>query len=209
MRTEELIAQLAGVAEPVRPLPPPWLRAIAWSAVALLSTAAGVAVFGGRSDVAIAVGQPQFVWITAIVLATTAFAVTAALVLAIPGAERSPIQRGSTLVLAGVWALMLAYAIVRAGHGFTGVSDWYVCFIRITGMALVPLVILFGMLRRSAPLRLAWASGLSMMAAAAAGAVAIQFICPLNDPGHALLGHFGPVLVFGSVGAAAARRLLK
>jgi hypothetical protein len=40
------------------------------------------------------------------------------------------------------------------------------------------------------------------------GADGRQF-CPLSDPGHTLLGHFGAVMVFGSVGAVAARRLLK
>lgn len=209
MRTEELIAQLAGLAEPVRPLPPPWLRAIAWSGAAILSAAAGVAIFGVRSDIAIVIRQPEFVWLAVVVLATAAFAVTAALVLAVPGAERSPILRGSTLLLAGLWAVMLVDAIVRTGHGFAAVADWYVCFVRVTGMALVPAVLLFGMLRRAAPLRIAWTSGLATMSATAVGAVAIQFICPLSDPGHALLGHFGPLIVFGSVGAAAARRLLK
>ena len=209
MKTEELIAQLAGVAEPVRPLQPPWFRAIAWSGIAILSAAAGIAVFGVRSDIATAIREPEFVWIALVVLATAVFALMAALVLAIPGAERSPILRGSTLLLAGLWAVMLLDAIVRTGHGFAAVSDWYVCFVRVTGMALVPAALLFGMLRRATPLRFAWTSGLATMSATAVGAVAIQFICPLSDPGHALLGHFGPVMVFGSVGAVAARRLLK
>ena len=209
MKTEELIAQLAGVAEPVRPLPPPWLRAIAWSAVAVFSSTVGIAVFGVRSDIATAIREQQFVWTALVVMATAVCAVMAALVLAIPGAERSPILRGSTLLLGGLWAVMLVDAIVRTGHGFAAVSDWYVCFVRVTGMALVPTALLFGMLRRAAPLRFAWTSGLAAMSATAVGAVAIQFICPLSDPGHALLGHFGPVMVFGSVGVLAARRLLK
>ena len=43
----------------------------------------------------------------------------------------------------------------------------------------------------------------------ATGALAIQLICPLDDAAHALLGHLGPVLVIGALGAVAARHLLK
>jgi hypothetical protein len=47
-----------------------------------------------------------------------------------------------------------------------------------------------------------------MAAAMAAGAFAIQFICPLDDAGHALFGHFAPVVAVALLGAVAAHKLV-
>jgi hypothetical protein len=136
-------------------------------------------------------------------------AAAGALVLAIPGAERSPALRGTTVALVALWAILLVVAVIHAGHGLAAVADWPVCFLRVLAIGSVPAVVLIRMLRRAAPLRQAWASGLATIAAIATGALAIQFICPLSDPGHALLGHFGPVVAIGGLAAAAARRLLR
>jgi len=64
------------------------------------------------------------------------------------------------------------------------------------------------MLRRAAPLRHGWTAALAMAAPAAAGAFAIQFICPLGDAAHALFGHFAPVVAAAVLGAAAAHSIL-
>jgi hypothetical protein len=209
MRTEELIADLASRAAPVRPLPSPGIRALAWGAVAIASAAAGVVVFGARPDVMAHASQSGFLWTGALALLTTAVAVVASLVLAIPGAERTLVLRATTLALLGVWLVTVIAAITRAGQGFAGVSHWYVCFIRVMAIGLVPAAVLVGMLRRAAPLSLAWTAALALTAAMATGALAIQLICPLDDAAHALLGHLGPVLAIGALGAVAARRLLK
>jgi hypothetical protein len=42
----------------------------------------------------------------------------------------------------------------------------------------------------------------------AVAAGAIQFICPSADPAHAMLGHFGPVVLLGAIAALTARKLL-
>ena len=92
-------------------------------------------------------------------------------------------------------------------HGLSGVSDWYVCAIRVAAIGLVPAVVLVAMVRRAAPLRLEWTGALALAGAAAVGSLAIQFICPVDDAGHALLGHLGPVLALAAAGAAAASSL--
>jgi hypothetical protein len=208
MRTEDLIADLASRAAPVRPLASPGIRALGWLGIAIVSGAAGLVVFGPRPGLDSLVTQPGFLWTAAIALATAVFAVIAALVLAIPGAERSPLLRGTTVAILALWAVTLATAIVRADHGFSGVSHWYICFVRVVAIGLVPAGAVIVMLRRAAALRPGWTGALAMAAAAAAGALAIQFICPLDDPGHALLGHFGPVVAVGAFGALSAHALL-
>lgn len=207
MRTEDLIADLASRATPVRPLPSPGIRVLAWSAVAMICAVVGTIVFGTRADLGAQMREPAFVLVGLVAFATSALAALASLVLAIPGAERSPALRSSTVAVVVLWAVILVAAIVRAGHGFAGAADWPICFVRVVAIALVPAGVLFGMLRRSAPLRLGWTSALAAAAAIAAAAIAIQFICPLNDPAHALLGHLGPVLALGALAAWGSQRL--
>lgn len=208
MKTDELIAQLANAAAPVKPLPSPAVLALMWAAVALVCAEAGVVIFGARPDFRDVLSHPRFGWQFMAAIATAAVAAWAALVLAIPGAERSPALRGSSVTLGALWALMLIVFVVQAGDGFAGASDWPICFIRVIAIGLVPGIVLVNMLRRAAPLRLTWTSALAAAAAMAAGAVAVQIVCPLDDAAHALLGHFGPVAAIAVLGAATARRLL-
>ncbi len=209
MNTEELIARLASEAAPFRPLPRPAVRWAGWSAVAIASGAAGVAVFGVRPHLADVVVRPEFVSTAIVALAASALAAGSSLVLAIPGAERTPVARRAVAGLMIVWGAILAAAIVSAGHGFSRASDWPICFIRVIAIGSIPALVLFGMIRRAAPLRLSWTSALATVAATSLAALTIQFVCPIDDAAHALLGHFGPVVVLGAIGAWAARTLLK
>ncbi len=209
MKTEDLIADLVSRVEPVRPLPPPGVRLFQWSLVAALSAAAGIVVFGVKPDLGDVLRGPQFAVTGFLAIATAILAAAAALVLAIPGAERSPAMRGGTVSLVGLWLTTLVMAIVRDDQGFTADSPWPVCFIKAAAIGVPSAVVLFAMLRQAASLRLAWTSGLAVAAAVAIGAVAVQIICPINDPAHALLGHTGPVVVLGCAGAGLARRLLR
>ena len=209
MKTDELIAHLASRAAPVQPLSSPAVRALAWSAVAVASAAAGIVIFGARPDLGVVLSEPTFMWPLVAAGVTAAVAAGASLVLAVPGSERSPALRGSSVTLGALWALMLVVFVIRAGHGFAGASHWPICFIRAIAVGLAPGIVLFGMLRRAAPLRITWTSALAATAAIAAGAMAAQISCPIDDAAHALLGHFGPVLVLGLLGAATARRMLR
>jgi hypothetical protein len=209
MRTEHLIADLASRAAPVRPLSSPRMRGLAWSALAIASAAVGVTVYGVRPNLRAALGEAHFVWTAVFALATSTLAVAASLVLAVPGAERSPALRGSAATVVGLWAVTLAGSLVNAGHGFAGAAGWSTCFARVIMMGLVPGVVLLAMLRRAAPLRLAWTGALAATAAMGVGAMGINLICNQTDSGHVLLGHFGPVLALGCIGAVIARSWLK
>lgn len=54
MRTDELIVQLARAASPIRPLPPPGVRAMRWVAAALFVMAVAIVLVGPRADLAAA-----------------------------------------------------------------------------------------------------------------------------------------------------------
>lgn len=209
MKTDELIAHLASRAAPVQPLPSPAVRILVWSSVAVACAAAGIVIFGARPDLVVVLSEPTFMWPLIAAIVTAGVAASASLVLAVPGAERSPALRGSSLTLGALWALMLVVFLVRAGHGFAGADHWPICFIRAIAVGLAPGIVLFAMLRRAAPLRITWTSALAATAAVAAGAIAAQISCPIDDAAHALLGHFGPVLALGLLGAASAQRMFR
>jgi hypothetical protein len=206
MRTDDLIADLAGRVTPVRPLPAPGIRALAWFVVASACAGAGVAVFGARPNVDSLLTELDFLLAGILALGTTLLGALAALILSIPGAERTPALRAATIGVVALWVVMLGSSVALAGKGFSGISHWYVCFIRVMAIGLIPAMVIVVMLRRAMPLRTGWVSALAMLGAAAIGAFAIQFICPLTDAGHALVGHLGPVVVAGLAGAAMGTR---
>jgi hypothetical protein len=82
------------------------------------------------------------------------------------------------------------------------------CILEIAGFCVLAGWPLFAMLRRAAPLRRSWSGALAALAAASLCAAATQFICPIDDPAHHLVGHFIPVMLLCGAGALAGRRLL-
>ena len=130
MRTEQLIADLASRATPVRPLASPVVRFAGWSAAATASAGLGLAVFGPRHGLEQVIAQPVFVTTAVLAIVTAALAATAALILAIPGAERSPCcacwrsrcwRRGER------WD----WPVSRVPEDLPPIHDWYICVVRV------------------------------------------------------------------------------
>lgn len=211
MRTEDLIADLAGRVTPVRRLASPAKRAAGWFVLAVVVSVAGVAYFGARRDVTVRLTQLDYLWTALLALTTSALAVVATLVLSVPGAERTPFLRRLTVGLLSVWAVTMVWAVVEAGRGlpFTTDRHWPVCFTRVVLVSLVPALALYVMARRAAPLRLGWTAAFAGAAAASMAALVVQLACPLDDAGHAFLGHFVPVVVIVGLGVAARRVLAR
>jgi hypothetical protein len=209
MRTDDLIADLAGRATPVRPLPPPFMRASGWLVLAAACAAAGVMVFGARADVMVRLTQPDYLSIAVLAASLSAIAAAVSLLLAIPGAERRPLLRMTALAIFGVWTAASAWGVLRAGRGLPVVADphWPVCFGRVALVALLPAVVLFVMARRGTPLRPGWTAAMAAVAAASAAALAVQLACPLDDAGHAFLGHLVPVMAMAATGITLRRTL--
>jgi hypothetical protein len=211
VRTDDLIVELARAARPIRPLPPPSVRLAQWTAALVPLTALCVIVIGPRRDVWHAIHQLTFIGTAAATLVTALLAAAAAFVLSVPGAERSPAQRVMPLAAGCLWALMLAVGLTASGdpvRRLLALPFHWLCLIEIAGLGLVPGSALFAMLRRAAPLRRTWSAALATLAAVAFGAAATQFLCPIDDPAHLLVGHVLPVAFLAIGGAIAGRRAL-
>lgn len=211
MRTDELIVELARSAGPVRPLPSPSIRLARWTAITTPLIALAVVVIGPRADVVTAMSQPAFLAIALATIGTALLSAASALVLAIPGAERSPWQRVAPLIAGSAWVLALVYLLTVEAAAIARVLRWpfhWACLIEIVGLGLMPGWALFAMLRRAAPLQRAWSGALATLAAVAISAAATQFICPVDDPAHQFVGHLLPVVVLSMLGAIAGQRFL-
>jgi hypothetical protein len=211
MRTDELIVSLARSARPVVPIDSPSIRLARWTlGTALVMTLAVIAI-GPRTNVLIAAAQPVFLGLAIVTVCTALLSAASALTLAIPGAERSPWQRVLPLVAGSAWILALVYLLSVEGAAMARLLQWPVhvaCLLEIAGLGVMPGWALFAMLRRAAPLQRAWSGALATLAAVALSAAATQFICPIDDPAHHLVGHVLPVIVLSMLGAIAGLRCL-
>ena len=155
--------------------------------------------------------QPAFLGLALATLGTALLSAAGAFVLSVPGAERSPLQRVLPLVAGGAVGASARRLVDDRGDPVRRVLALpfhWACLIEIAGLSVVPGWALFAMLRRAAPLRRAWSAALATLAAVALGAAATQFICPLDDPAHQLVGHVLPVAFLSVWGAIVGRRWL-
>lgn len=211
MRTDDLIIALARSAGPVTPVARPSARLLRWAVATTLLMMIAVFTIGPRADVRTAISQTTFAALVALTIGTALSAAASALVLSIPGAERSAWQRGLPLLAGGGWTLALAGLLVLEGAAIERLLEFPVhltCVIEIAGLSLTPGWALFRMLRGAAPLERAWAGALAALAAAAFAALATQFICPIDDQAHHLVGHVLPVALLAATGAMAGQRYL-
>jgi hypothetical protein len=211
VRTEDLIVQLARAAGPVPPLANPLVRLARWTATVVPLLALAVLLAGPRADVLTAIRQPSFIALAVVTFATALLSAAGAFVLSVPGAERSPVHRTIPLLAAGTWALWSIARLIEGGdpvRSLLSLPIHSLCVIEIAGLGVIPGWALFSMLRRAAPLRLAWSAALATLAAGALGAAATQILCPLDDPAHHLVGHLLPVMLFAGAGTIAGRRSL-
>ena len=129
----------------------------------------------------------------------------------VPGAERSASQHWLPIGAGVMWAGLLIGALLDGDAPISRLTAFpfhAACAIEIAGLSIVPGLLLFFMVRRAAPLRLGWSATLAALASVALAATATQIICPIDDPAHHLVAHFGPaVLMVAFGGAFAAPRL--
>ena len=208
MKTDELIVELTRSLEPVERLRSPLVRLTRWAMVSLSVAALGVLAIGPRADISTAIRQPSFAVLGLMALVTAIGAAASALVLSIPGGERTPAQRGVPLLVGTVWVLTLVAMLNADGAAWTRLLALPVhaaCLVEIAGFAVVPAWGLFAMIRHAAPLSLTWTAVLAALAAASIGVAATQIVCPVDDSAHHLVGHLAPMALL-TLGIAAARR---
>ena len=207
MRTDELIVKLARAARPIKPLPPPGVRAARWLTAALLVMMVAIAVTGARADLAASLAQPIFLASLAALLLTLASGASAAFVLSVPGAERSPAQHVLPVLTVATWLAIwfVAWSTADVPIGRRTAAIHSACALLIAASAVTAGWLLFAMIARAAPLRPLWTAAVAGLASMAAGAVVAQLFCPLDDERHQLVGHVLVGLMVAGAGLLAGR----
>ena len=211
MRTDELIVELARGVRPVRPLAAPMTRLARWTLAVVPVAALGALLIGLRADLQTVVDQPAFLALAAVALVMALSSAAGAFLLSVPGAERSPLMRVVPIVAGLAWAAVWIAQLAGGSDPVARVLAMPVhvsCVLEIAGFGLLAGWPLVTMLRRAAPLQRDWSAALASLAAAALGATATHFICPVDDPAHQLVGHVAVVVLASAAGALMARRSL-
>lgn len=211
MRTQDLIERLAGDAAPLRPLPPPALRAALWLAVAVPAVAATVALISPRPDLADKLRDGRYLVEQGAAVTTALLAAFATFSAGVPGLPRWPLAL--PLVPLAVWLGSLGEGCiaswVRAGpEGLSFRPDW-MCVPAIAMIGAIPAIAMAAMMRRGAPLLPKTTASLGALAAAALANAGLRLFHPQDASLMVLVWQFGTVaalcILFGSFG----RRLLR
>jgi hypothetical protein len=192
---EELIRGLAAGLTPVRRLPPPALRALAWLA-AVAAIAVALACFANPIDVWHRITAAPDMWLAVLgSISTMVLAALAAFELSLPDAHRS-------------WALLPLPAALLwiAASGFGCLRAWVLpethvavmneardCLMFIVGLSVPLSGLLIVMLRRACPLQPGMTAAMAGLAAAAAAATLLNFFHPFDAAATDLVIHAAAV----------------
>jgi hypothetical protein len=211
MRTEELIARLAAEPAGVRPLPSPWRRAGAWTAVGLAYFVALTLVMPVRPDLAARFGDARFMVEQLMALLTGVTAAVAAFASVVPGYSRAVLA--APVVSLGIWlaavTLGMAQDAARAVPLGAALRPHWACIGAIALGAVVPAAALSVMIRRGAPVTPRLTAALAALAAAG---LANGGMCVVHADGASsmiLLWHGGTIVVAAAAAGAAGARLLR
>ncbi|OCP19379.1 hypothetical protein BC361_31130 [Ensifer sp. LC54] len=182
-------------AEPIRRLPPPWLRTIRWLSIAAPAIAVVVLLMSPRSDLAEKLVEVRFLVEQAAALATAVAAAIAALCLVVPGNSRKlallPVPP------LAVWLGSLGQGCLQTWLRLDGAAwqfypDW-ICFPSIVMVGAVPAVTMVAMLRRGTPMAPQLTVALGALAAAAIGNFGLRLFHYQDASLMVLIWQFGSV----------------
>ena len=202
MSTDNLIDQLTNDLEPVKRLESPLRRLLRWLAVSSLCIVVGVFVMGLRHDLSNAIYSTSFWLETSLILASAISASLLAFLLSVPGRTVKKIKLAPSLCIA-LWGLTILVLSLRkdvdSSH-LAQLTNGMPCMSAIYSMAVIPGALLFAMICNAAPLNKPLVGIWAVIAAAAFGALGLQFVCASSNPIHLIIWHVLPVLAIGVVG---------
>lgn len=209
MRTEDLIASLAGDPVRVRLLPPPWRRAGIWLLVALPYMAAVIWAMSPRPDLAAQLASPRFLAEQGAALATAVAAAVAAFALVTPGAN--PRLHWLPVVPGALWLSTLGLGCVADWLGPRGLrlTPEPECLFYIALIGSLPAIVFVAMLRRGAPLFPCSTVAMAALAAAAIGNFGLRLFHMQDAALMVLVWQVGSVLLLAMLAGMFGRGVLR
>lgn len=210
MDTNSLINRLAESAQPLQPLPNPWIRASIWLALSLPYVALVVLIASPRGDLSEKLVESRFLIEQLAALSTGITAAVAAFATVIPGYSRKYLLV-PVLPLA-IWlgslgigcALDFAHADL---HDTKFHADWF-CLPGIILAGAVPGFVIVLMLQRGAPLSPNMSMALAGLATAGLGDFGLRLFHPEDTGLLVLVWQFGTVFALALLAGWAGRYVL-
>ncbi|MPZ55238.1 MAG: DUF1109 family protein [Rhizobiales bacterium] len=210
MNTDDLIRQLSGANAPVRPLRPPWARALLWLVLAVPYVALVILLHPHTPEVAESMTDLRLVIEILAALATGVTAAWAAFASTVPGADRRilwlPVLPGS------VWAATLGAGCLDdwLQYGAEALAlrpDWD-CLPPAILVGTLPLISILVMLRRGAPLRPRLSVLLAALAVAGLGNAGMRLFHPGDATIMILIWHVGVAFALTALAGLAGKAVL-
>jgi hypothetical protein len=208
--TDMLIERLGRGGTLAQRLPRPWIRTMAWLALAIPCVALVVVAMSPRTDLIAKISDPRFVIEQFATLATGIAAALAAFATTIPAYDRRIVFLPALPV--AIWLGMLGEGCVQdwLQYGAGGLSlqpDW-LCLPAIALVGAVPAITMAIMLRRGAPLTPHLTTALGGLAAAGLGNFGLRLFHPQNASLMVLVWQFGTVFALSALAAWSGNLLL-
>ncbi len=207
MREIDLIEKLSSELRPVQPVESVAKRLLKWLGISILCISAGISLSGLREDWQLVFRSPVLLFQNVAILLGIITSAAAALLLSVPGNEKTKATKFLVIVPVVIWVLILMFGIFeeREFHPGMGVS----CATDIFLFGILPGLLLFFLVRKGAALLRGYAGFLVLLASAGTGAWALQFTCHNDEPAHILLWHFFPMVVLSTLGILVGRKFLR
>lgn len=210
MSRDVVIQSLVAELTPVRRLRSAGTRASLWAGLAIGCVALGCYGLGTRPDLSHKLSEIAYLTESAALIAIFALAARCAFQLGVPGSEPSARLQLAPALAGLVWVILVARRWpAEPGIGAMSSMEGLRCIARIAGLAVVPIIAIFVMLRRGAPRARGRTGILALVSATALAVVGTQLICAKDGAAHVLVWHTGPVVFAALVGITAGRALLR
>ena len=206
---EQLVADLADEASPVKPAPHPYLSCVRLVGIAAAYLVVTLAVFGVRHDWAQAIARP---WFVAELVALFMIFVTASLsasLLSFPDLHQKRGQAFTPLWMFALFLVVMFFAWRADSPAATLPEHTIECTSCIVLLALLPATWVFYTMRQLASTHSQWAGGIAILAAFSLGALWLR-LQEVNDSiQHVIEWHYLPMLAFAVLGLSMGRWLLR
>lgn len=209
---EKLIQALSEDIQPVTPPQPLVVRLIKWAVPSLLCGMIGFFTLGFREEIFMNMSSIRFIIENILILIAGICMATAAFISSIPGYKVLPV-----IILAVISSVIWAGIFLVSGNSIQGNlistevqnSRGMLCTMDVILLAVIPGIIIFIMLKRTAATHLGWTGSFAVVSIASIAALSSRFLCHNMDPTHLIVWHFMPVVIMGFIGILLGKKLLK
>lgn len=206
--TEDLIGKLTAELKPVRPVAPVWQRAAVLTVLALGAVFGLIFAFtqGLRPDwrymLSLHSCQVGAIFLAGVLAAFAAFT------LSVPDTKIRPHVTAMIGLASTLWGVIILQEVLAGWPLTTSVAERN-CLTDFSMLLVLPFAAGIFMAARGAPVWRGWAGYSVTLSAASFAALGMRFLCPSEEPGHLLVWHFLPVVVFALFGSLFGEILLK